>query len=218
MKKQNTKSNLKNVWLAVALIFIINLIVSGSLWAWQNSRLKSSERKLDDGNYKLAQRVAGTQKSFDERLQKIEDQLNPKAQSIEDEIKTEEIETNSKNIRLENGDVYYTNKQGIESKIAKAVNDSEDPTKNTTYIQAKISPNENFIILLSRGWEWTMTGVYDIASKKSYYANFSGFSEWLPDNRLKVTGECGMGSPCGIYESIDAKAPWVLKKVSDGSE
>ena len=48
-----------------------------------------------------------------------------------------------------------------------------------------------------------------------YNVDVSGYTTWLNDNRIRIEGGCGMGTPCGIFESINSEEPWALKEIFD---
>lgn len=211
MKNQNFESNkpelnLKKVWLLIGLVFVVNLIVSYVLWSQQNSHITVVKKALVD--YKVDQRQITS--NLNNNLAIINDRLDSLTNSITAK------ENVSDDLEIRDGSVYYTNAKGEELKIAEAVNDPDPQkvTSNLEYVKALTSPNGKFIVLVARGWEWHIVSVYDMNSGQANMADFHGSEvEWLKDNRLKVYGDCGMGSSCGTYESADNNKPWVMKKV-----
>lgn len=136
---------------------------------------------------------------------------------------TEDITSNiqdkqsQESVYIENGDVYYINESGEEEIIASSTDDEENIANIKSYEKAELSPNNEFIMLGSKGWEHVFVEVYEIESDAIYDTEESGseYGEWLPDNRLRIVGECGMGISCGIFESIDSEKPWNMRKMSD---
>jgi len=115
------------------------------------------------------------------------------------------------------GSVYYQNKKGEQLIIAQSVSIPMEPTRTVSYKMAKESPDGRFVALGSERWEASSLEVYEIATNKIYKANATGsdFGFWLPDSKLHVEGECGMGIDCGIFESKNNQQPWILEKIGD---
>ena len=117
---------------------------------------------------------------------------------------------------IQDGNVYYVNESGEKIKITESITNPKNPVDVQNYKKVLLSPNNKFIALISLGWEIIGVEVYDIQNKKMYQANEAGNNlSWLPDNRLKLIAECGMGISCGVYESEDNLKPWIFKKVAN---
>jgi len=116
-----------------------------------------------------------------------------------------------------NNSVYYIDKDGKQITVAQAIEDSNNHVNDEGYEFASISPNKKFISVGGVRWESVIFNIYEISSGKTHTATAKGynFGNWLPDNRILVIGECGMGIDCGIFVSNNSQEPWKMSQVFD---
>ena len=121
-------------------------------------------------------------------------------------------------------DVYYVDLFGESHLIAGA---EYPPTckhaDSTTfcqreYIDAIISPNNQFILLEALCWEESCHRIYDIANATLHDLTASTLEVmWLADGRIRASG--GFITPriipSGTWESTSSETPWILEKVSE---
>jgi len=221
----------KNIWIIIISVIITALVVGGGIFLWQNF---AKQKLLDKISMLEHQPESTTQESNNDSRNQLElcnrdknelEQLyyveyydcqhQLQAQQDLNKQRGQESLSTAQNAYIEKDTVYYTNDKGEKIIVAQSINNPNDPFKNIIYRKAELSPNKKFILLGSVAWEAIIVEVYDISTGEIHSANASGseFGEWLSDNILKIIGECGMGISCGIYESIDSRAPWVLERI-----
>jgi len=219
----------KNIWIIAVSIIITGLVVGGGVFFWQNSakqelinriivleqQPESTSQGINGGSQNQLELCRNAKDDFQQQFNNCQRQLQVQ-QEINKKPQQEDLSI-AQNTYIENGTVYYTDEKGKKIIVVQSINDPSDSVKDITYKKAELSPNKEFILLASIRWEAVSIEVFDISTGKIHKANASGFGfgEWLPDNKLKVVGECGMGISCGIYESIDSRAPWVLERIGD---
>lgn len=134
----------------------------------------------------------------------------------------ESSRSDTESVYIDSGKVYYIDNKGVKTIVAEnyrnpSIEDEEAGT--VAYKKAELSPDKRFILLGSVGWENVKVEIYDLSTKKKYDTGeaSAAFGQWMPDNRLRIEGECGMGISCGVYESINAEEPWKMQKVGEAA-
>ena len=121
------------------------------------------------------------------------------------------------------GDVYYTNKHNNITQIAqsKTVENglAETSFDSVFYVESKISPNGEWIVLRASCWEESCVEIYNIKNQRKYQTNIASTQvHWAKDSKLEIVGECKIPSAlCGIYESKSVNKPWVLEKKEEST-
>lgn len=117
------------------------------------------------------------------------------------------------------GDVYYTNEFGEKQLLTTSIT-LENTLAATSldsvfYTDASLSPNGKWAALKAVCWENYCLEIYNLEKNTQNWANYaSGETSWLPDNRIRVIGNCEEPeSLCGTFESIDNISPWNLESI-----
>lgn len=224
-------------WLWIVIIIFVALLAGAGVYYWQNMEAKKLAQTIEDQDKIEQQKIT----TSEEKLNNCEQQLATASSTLStlasacsgsktlaDQVKfalyakSQIIPTNIKvqKVSLEDDKVYYTDEANKKVGIVQSTKHAENEIRNVTYKKAELSPNKQFIMLGSTGWEWQTVEIFDITTGQLQLANASGanFAEWTADNKLKVIGACGMGISCGIYQSIDNTVPWILEKIEDYKE
>lgn len=220
MKKKATQSS-KNIWVAAVSMLVTASVFSGGFFFWHKHEEQKWLNRVEALNGQCESTLQKTKGDHHNKLENCKNSTSSVMERLNDlqsEITTQqENESIAENVFIANGNVYYTNQNGDRITVAQSTNNPDNPVIDITYKNVELSPNKKFILLGSMRWTTIVFEIYDISSREIYNTKESSnkFGEWLPDNRLKITGTCGMGISCGIYESVSNKTPWIMKKIAD---